>query len=72
MKDTYHVDAYWEVLGRPLKAESAQSVSYWYSMWSHRRDDVWKGFVQVQLEPSEDLAAVQVLAQAKAELGVET
>ncbi|QYJ23861.1 hypothetical protein KYT87_11930 [Achromobacter sp. ES-001] len=72
VKDTYHVDAYWEVLGRPLKAESVQSVSYWYSMWSHRRDGVWKGFVQVQLEPSEDLVAVQVLAQAKAELGVET
>ncbi|AUA58299.1 Uncharacterised protein [Achromobacter spanius] len=71
VKDTYHVDAYWEVLGRPLQAESVQSVSYWYSMWSHRRDGMWKGFVQVELDPSEDVVAVQVLAQAKSELGVE-
>jgi len=71
VRDTFQVDAYWEVLGRPLKADAVQSISYWYSMWSHRRDGMWKGFIQVGLDPAEDVVAVQGLAQAKADLGVE-
>jgi hypothetical protein len=37
-------------------------VAYWYSMWSHRRDGMWKGFVQIDLSPSEDTPALAILA----------
>ncbi|BBE11064.1 hypothetical protein HH1059_13790 [Halorhodospira halochloris] len=30
-------------------------ASYWYSLWSHRRNHLWKGFVQIPLEPSEEV-----------------
>jgi len=33
---------------------------------------MWKGFIQVGLDPAEDVVAVQGLAQAKADLGVES
>ena len=39
--------------------------TYWYSMWSHRRDSTWKGYLQIDLDPAEDaLAAIQLSAPA--------
>ena len=57
VKATYAMDAYFVVLGEPLDIGSVRRVSYWYSMWSHRRDGLWKGFVQVDLDPSQDADA---------------
>jgi len=54
LKATYAIDGYFSVLGQPVDAHQVQSISYWYSMWSHRRDGLWKGFVQVDLDPSQD------------------
>lgn len=70
VKKTYRVDSYWEILGKPMEALSIQQVSYWYSMWSHRRDGMWKGFVQVELASAQDILAVQALGHARAGLGV--
>lgn len=70
IRDTFRVDAYWQFLGGPLNARSIQSISYWYSMWSHRRDGMWKGFIQVDLDSHQDHFAMQRLARAKADLGV--
>ncbi len=61
LKETYAVDGYFSVLGQPVDARQVQSISYWYSMWSHRRDGLWKGFVQVDLDPSQDADARAVL-----------
>lgn len=58
---TYQVDAYQSVLGGTLNAFVIKQVAYWYSMWSHRRDETWKGFVQIDLSPSEDAAALAIL-----------
>ncbi len=44
-KQKYQVDAYPYVLGRELAATDVKQISYWYSMWSHRRNGLWKGFV---------------------------
>ncbi len=47
-----------------LKASPENLVSrsiYWYSLWSHRRDEVWKGFVQISLAPTEDAEAAEYL-----------
>jgi hypothetical protein len=57
IKVTYHVDHYPVVLGKPMDSDGIIEISYWYSMWSHRRNGLWKGFVQVSLDPLEDIAA---------------
>lgn len=58
-----HVDHYWVEMSKLdpefLVAESA----YWYSMWSHRRNKTWKGFVQIDLSPAHDQVARNLLDQ---------
>ncbi|SFM70294.1 DUF6932 family protein [Marinobacter zhejiangensis] len=61
LKQVYNVDAYFSILGQPLSSPMVKQISYWYSLWSHRRDGLWKGFVQVSLAPDQDAAATQVL-----------
>jgi hypothetical protein len=61
LKASYTVDGYFSMLGQPVDARQVQSITYWYSMWSHRRDGLWKGFVQVDLNPSQDPDARTVL-----------
>ncbi len=61
VKATYRVDAYLVHLGMPPERLTRQSA-YWYSLWSHRRNQQWKGFVQVDLAPTEDPAAAATLA----------
>jgi hypothetical protein len=70
VKGTYRVDSYWDVLGIPMNSAVIQRVSYWHSMWSHRRDGVWKGFVQVDLDPAQDPLASRAIADTKAAFGV--
>ncbi len=62
VKVTYLVDAYPQILGNPTNAQHVREISYWYSMWSHRRDGIWKGFIQVNLDPQEDVDARRVLS----------
>lgn len=61
-KKTFFVDPYVVSLGlRPQLL--VQNSTYWYSMWSHRRDASWKGYLQIDLAPTDDaLAAVQLQA----------
>lgn len=61
IKTSYSIDAYFMMLGNPINAAVVQEISYWYSMWSHRREGLWKGFVQVDLDPSQDDDARAVL-----------
>lgn len=59
----YHVDHYFVGLGDPLDNASVRITGYWYSMWSHRRDDyLWKGFVEVKLDADEDTETLAYLA----------
>lgn len=57
-KRVYKVDAYFSTLGAPLDEWQTKYISYWYSMWSHRRDGLWKGFFQVELSPTQDSDAI--------------
>jgi len=60
-KATYHIDAYWVELG--MQAEDlVMGSAYWYSMWAHRRSGEWKGFLQIDLAPTDDVAARANLA----------
>lgn len=68
-KAKYLVDAYGMELGLPLDTELIADVTYWYSLWSHRRQDCrWKGFVQVDLNARADEVAAANLAIIAKEL----
>ncbi|MFH1113078.1 MAG: hypothetical protein V1792_04085 [Pseudomonadota bacterium] len=60
-KSRFRVDAYPCVLGQPTQSRHVKQIAYWYSMWSHRRNGVWKGFVQVDLALGEDGEAAKAL-----------
>ncbi|WP_446469226.1 DUF6932 family protein [Xenorhabdus stockiae] len=59
-KQQFKVDAYWSSLSLPTKMIVKNSV-YWYSIWSHKRDLSWKGFLEVPLSQSDDLESLRVL-----------
>jgi hypothetical protein len=54
------VDGYFVSLRASPENLVSRSI-YWYSLWSHRRDELWKGFVQISLEPTEDEEAAEFL-----------
>lgn len=55
-KSVFLVDSYFVDLEARSDLLVRQSA-YWYSMWSHRRDTRWKGYLQVDLASAEDGAA---------------
>jgi hypothetical protein len=61
IKQMYQIDGYICLLGEPMESRHVQQISYWYSMWSHRRNHVWKGFLQVGLSKNEDELASKTL-----------
>lgn len=66
-KQIYRVDAYGFVLGEQMGPADVRQITYWYSMWSHRRNGLWKGFVQVDISPNEDQMAKALLTQIELE-----
>lgn len=67
VKKIFLVDVYWvetTLPGRNLVTLSA----YWYSIWAHRRNSQWKGFLQIDLDPAEDADALAELTQIEAGL----
>ena len=60
VKKKYLVDSYFENLQVPGHYLVSRTV-YWYSMWAHKRDLSWKGFVQVPLSPQLDPIAMSIL-----------
>ncbi len=65
VKKTYLVDSFFQ----PLQVPGGQLVDmtgYWYSMWSHKRDSSWKGFLKIPLSPQQDQVAMTILNNATA------
>ena len=60
-KATYCVDAYVVGLGSPPE-QLVERSAYWYSLWSHRRNQAWKGYIQLDLDSSDDATARGLLA----------
>ncbi|MCU9838736.1 hypothetical protein OEZ49_13235 [Ruegeria sp. WL0004] len=56
-KATFLVDAFPQVLGQQLTYSRVRQTVYWYSMWSHRRTGLWKGYLEVDLSPANDAPA---------------
>ena len=62
-KQQFHVDSFFvEIDKLPPETVVSQSA-YWYSMWSHRRNQAWKGYLQVDLAPDQDQQAREWLQQ---------
>ena len=68
-KSQFNVDAYLVEFERITPRELTFWAAYWYSLWSHRRTQVWKGFLQIELAPSEDAEALALLAQLDGAIG---
>lgn len=68
VKKQYLVDSYFEGLDTPGADLVARTV-YWYSMWAHKRDLSWKGFIKIPLAPSLDTVAMTILDQIETEGG---
>lgn len=64
VKEKFLVDAYLCLLGEPMGTTEVKKVSYWYSIWSHRRNGVWKGFIQINMDKDEDKAGMSLLNPA--------
>ncbi|CAJ1253797.1 DUF6932 family protein [Klebsiella pneumoniae] len=63
VKTKYLVDSYYQGLNAPSH-ELVEMTVYWYSMWAHKRDLSWKGFIQIPLNPQLDVVAMTILNSA--------
>lgn len=68
-KLAFHVDSYIEELNLQPADMLVSASAYWYSVWSHRRNMFWKGFLQVDMAPIEDAVARTWLLQQSAHTG---
>ncbi|HET6878920.1 MAG TPA: hypothetical protein VFI31_02120 [Pirellulales bacterium] len=59
-KIVYNIDAYLVDLATPSE-RLIERGTYWYSMWSHRRDARWKGYLAIDLASDEDGTAAGYL-----------
>lgn len=67
-KPRYLCDVYFVELHAGGYADP-ELVTYWYSLFSHRRADLtWKGILQVPLAPAHDADALNILTQATIKL----
>ena len=57
IKDKYRVDAYYVSLDDYPVSLLVEHTAYWYSLWSHRRDERWKGFIQIDLDSHDERVA---------------
>lgn len=64
VKSHRRVDHYWVELNLCPPEELVSQAAYWYSMWSHRRNSLWKGFLKISLGNQHDRAARQALDDA--------
>ena len=56
-REDYRVDAYFVQLNASAPATLVAQTTYWSSLWSHRRNGQWKGYLCVDLVPADDQAA---------------
>lgn len=56
-KTRYHVDAYFVPLDDNPPERLVERSAYWYSLWSHRRNGQWKGYLQIDLAATDDAIA---------------
>ena len=58
IKADYGLDTYFVTLNQVNPEEVVTRSTYWYSLFSHRREDyAWKGYVQIDLAADRDVEA---------------
>ena len=62
-KKEYNIDSYFTYLNSDDPETLVKYATYWYSVWSHRRDGLWKGFLQVELSDKGDEVAMRNLTE---------
>lgn len=62
-KEQFFVDSYFVPLNQLTADNLVERAAYWYSMWSHRRNQAWKGYLQIDLNPVHDADARERLTQ---------
>lgn len=67
IKDIYFIDSYYVTLPTCTEKQLIDSTCYWYSLWSHNKDYVWKGFIEIPLNESVDHSAQEILASLNSE-----
>ena len=60
----YGLDAYTVVLDAGDLTYLVRRVAYWNSLWSHDRNQRWKGYLEIDLSDSEDAIARAALNEA--------
>lgn len=63
VKAHYGIDAYFVLLNQTSVESIIRRATYWHSLWSHTRDGLWKGYLQVDLDDADDAAARANLEQ---------
>lgn len=48
IKTQLHIDSYWVCLNSETRF-LIHNAAYWNSLWSHRRNATWKGYIQIDL-----------------------
>jgi len=62
VKDNYNLDTYFYELKSSTIRKLVSECTYWYSLWSHQRDTfLWKGYLQIDLSPTNDSIAKDIL-----------
>lgn len=65
IRQTYQVDGYCIFLDGQANQNFIKQVTYWYSMWSHTRSKQWKGFLQLDLNNTDDDQAFESLSSLR-------
>ena len=68
-KAAFSVDSYFVGLNQTDAERIVGRTAYWYSLWGHTRGNLWKGFVEVDLDPGEDEAVRAALDAMRREDG---
>lgn len=53
-KEIYLTDGYLIDISKIEKKKLIELSIYWYGVWSHTRENYWKGFIEIDLDSSED------------------
>ena len=61
VKARHQTDAYFAPFNPQAPNDIVKQTIYWYSLWSHDRNGLWKGFLEVDLSQAEDLQAKRIL-----------
>lgn len=54
VKRIYLIDSYLIEIDQMDRRNLIRKAAYWYSIWSHRRNQAWKGYLEVDLNPAFD------------------